>query len=213
VASTLLGARAILVQAATATRGEREARDVRGDLTREQILDMTIAIATIHGGPGHLGAILRATFDGLRLPTTATRRPTAGRSRSAGGARQRRGDELVGDPRCDVDGVGRRPPRRGTCSPEMCGSLDACASDPAISTSPGAGHDDGKRFGLPERRRPHALVAAADSLDIAVAGPSPGCAEPCGPRDQRRSSTRRPVHPAGQVEATRTVRVTTPSAT
>ncbi len=44
----------------------QEAHEVRDDLTVEQILDMTVAIATIHGDAGYVEPILRAAFDGLR---------------------------------------------------------------------------------------------------------------------------------------------------
>ena len=44
----------------------QHARDVRGDLTLEQILDMIVAIAAIHGDTGYTGPILRAALDGLR---------------------------------------------------------------------------------------------------------------------------------------------------
>jgi len=44
----------------------QRAGDVRADLTLEQILDMIIAIATIHGDPGYLKPILQTTLDGLR---------------------------------------------------------------------------------------------------------------------------------------------------
>jgi hypothetical protein len=40
--------------------------EVRDDLTLEQILDMIIAIATIHGDPGYLEPIVQTTLDGLR---------------------------------------------------------------------------------------------------------------------------------------------------
>jgi AcrR family transcriptional regulator len=46
----------------------QHAHEVRDDLTLEQILDMIIAIATIHGDPGYLEPILQTTFDGLRPP-------------------------------------------------------------------------------------------------------------------------------------------------
>jgi AcrR family transcriptional regulator len=39
---------------------------VRGDIDLEQVLDMVIAIATIHGEPGYLEPILRTALDGLR---------------------------------------------------------------------------------------------------------------------------------------------------
>jgi hypothetical protein len=40
--------------------------EVRDDLTLEQILDMIVAIAAIHGGTGYVEPILRAALDGLR---------------------------------------------------------------------------------------------------------------------------------------------------
>jgi AcrR family transcriptional regulator len=40
--------------------------EVRGDLALDQILDMIIAIAAIHGDPDYLEPILRTTLDGLR---------------------------------------------------------------------------------------------------------------------------------------------------
>jgi AcrR family transcriptional regulator len=44
----------------------QHADEVRDDLTLEQILDMIIAIATIHGDPSYLEPILQTTLDGLR---------------------------------------------------------------------------------------------------------------------------------------------------
>jgi AcrR family transcriptional regulator len=44
----------------------QRAHEVRDDLTLEQILDMVIAIATIHGDTAYLDPILRTAFDGLR---------------------------------------------------------------------------------------------------------------------------------------------------
>ena len=44
----------------------QQAHEVRDDLTLEQILDMVIAIATIHGDTGYLEPILRTALDGLR---------------------------------------------------------------------------------------------------------------------------------------------------
>ena len=43
------------------------------DLTLEQILDMIVAIATIHGGTGYTGPILQTALDGLRPPADAER--------------------------------------------------------------------------------------------------------------------------------------------
>ena len=46
----------------------QNAHEVREDLTLEQLLDMIIAIATIHGDPDYLNPILQTTLDGLRPP-------------------------------------------------------------------------------------------------------------------------------------------------
>ena len=45
--------------------------EVRDDLTLEQVLDMIVAIATIHGDAGYTGPILQAALDGLRPPADA----------------------------------------------------------------------------------------------------------------------------------------------
>ena len=42
--------------------------EVREDLTLEQILDMIVAIASIHGESDYLEPILQAALDGLRSP-------------------------------------------------------------------------------------------------------------------------------------------------
>jgi AcrR family transcriptional regulator len=42
--------------------------EIRDDLALEQILDMVIAIATIHGGTRYLEPILQTALDGLRRP-------------------------------------------------------------------------------------------------------------------------------------------------
>lgn len=47
----------------------QHANEVRDDLTLEQVLDMVGAIATIHGDPRYLEAILQTALDGLRPPT------------------------------------------------------------------------------------------------------------------------------------------------
>ena len=47
------------------------AGEVRDDLTLEQILDMIVAIATIHGDTGYTEPILQAVLDGLRPPADA----------------------------------------------------------------------------------------------------------------------------------------------
>jgi AcrR family transcriptional regulator len=44
----------------------QNANEVRADLTLEQVLDMVIAIATIHGDSDYLAPILQAALDGLR---------------------------------------------------------------------------------------------------------------------------------------------------
>lgn len=49
----------------------QHAGQVRDDLTLEQILDMIVAIATIHGDTGYTGPILEAALDGLRPPADA----------------------------------------------------------------------------------------------------------------------------------------------
>jgi AcrR family transcriptional regulator len=46
----------------------QRSHEVRGDLTLEQILDMVIAIARIHGDPAYLKPILQTAFNGLRPP-------------------------------------------------------------------------------------------------------------------------------------------------
>ena len=46
----------------------QRAHEVRDDLTLEQVLDMVIAIGTIHGDPRYLEPILRTALDGLRPP-------------------------------------------------------------------------------------------------------------------------------------------------
>ena len=60
-ARVIAAARPLLVAA-------QNAQEVREDLTLEQILDMIIAVAAIHGEPGYTGPILQTTLDGLRRP-------------------------------------------------------------------------------------------------------------------------------------------------
>ena len=67
----------------------QRSREVRGDLTLEQVLDMIVAIATIHGDPGYLQPILQAALDGLRPPgdaepAQATGGPQAPAARAGG---------------------------------------------------------------------------------------------------------------------------------
>jgi AcrR family transcriptional regulator len=49
----------------------KQTHEIRDDLTLEQILDMIIAIAAIHGDPDHVEPILQTALDGLRPPTVA----------------------------------------------------------------------------------------------------------------------------------------------
>jgi AcrR family transcriptional regulator len=49
----------------------QRSHEVRDDLTLEQILDMIVAIASIHGTPGYLEPILQTALDGFRLPVDA----------------------------------------------------------------------------------------------------------------------------------------------
>jgi AcrR family transcriptional regulator len=49
----------------------QRAREVRHDLTLEQILDMIVAIATIRADPRYLEPILQTALDGLRPPSVA----------------------------------------------------------------------------------------------------------------------------------------------
>jgi AcrR family transcriptional regulator len=44
----------------------QNAHEIRDDLTLEQILDMIVAIATIHGDSGYTEPVLRTALDGLR---------------------------------------------------------------------------------------------------------------------------------------------------
>ncbi|MGH3178908.1 MAG: hypothetical protein ACRDPF_34150, partial [Streptosporangiaceae bacterium] len=55
----------------------QHAREVRDDLTLEQILDMIVAIATIHGDTGYTEPILQTVLDGLRPGPPARTRSAA----------------------------------------------------------------------------------------------------------------------------------------
>jgi AcrR family transcriptional regulator len=46
----------------------QRAHEVRDDLTLEQVVDLVVAIATIHGDSRYLEPILQAALDGLRPP-------------------------------------------------------------------------------------------------------------------------------------------------
>jgi AcrR family transcriptional regulator len=55
----------------------QDAHQIRDDLTLEQIFDMVVAIAKIHGDPDYLEPMLQTTLDGLRPPADKnTGRPT-----------------------------------------------------------------------------------------------------------------------------------------
>lgn len=62
-------------------RAAQNSHEVRDDLMLEQILDMVIGIAAIHGDPSYLQPILRTALDGLRA------RPVVGAKGSARGTR------------------------------------------------------------------------------------------------------------------------------
>jgi AcrR family transcriptional regulator len=61
--------------------------EVREDLTLEQVLDMIVAIASIHGESDYVEPILHAALDGLRPPTVKSPPKTAGRRASTATAR------------------------------------------------------------------------------------------------------------------------------
>jgi AcrR family transcriptional regulator len=50
-------------------RAAQRAHEIREDLTLEQVLDMIVALASIHGEPDYIEPILQATLDGLSSPT------------------------------------------------------------------------------------------------------------------------------------------------
>lgn len=47
----------------------QDAREIRDDLTLEQIFDMVVAVAQIHGTPDYLEPIIQTMLDGLRPPS------------------------------------------------------------------------------------------------------------------------------------------------
>jgi AcrR family transcriptional regulator len=55
----------------------QRSREIREDLTLDQILDMIVAIASIGGNPEYLRPILQTTLDGLRPPIDGEPRVTA----------------------------------------------------------------------------------------------------------------------------------------
>jgi AcrR family transcriptional regulator len=61
----------------------QRAREIRSDLTVEQVLDMVAAVASIHGGTGYVEPILQATLDGLRPPIDVEPTPAGVLSRGS----------------------------------------------------------------------------------------------------------------------------------
>jgi AcrR family transcriptional regulator len=61
----------VLAAALPLLAAAQRAHEVRDDLTLEQVLDMVIAIAQIHGKSDYLEPILKTALDGLRLPSDA----------------------------------------------------------------------------------------------------------------------------------------------
>ncbi len=57
----------VLAAGAPLLAAAQDAHEIRDDLTLEQILDMVVAVAKIHGDADHVEPILRAVFDGLRV--------------------------------------------------------------------------------------------------------------------------------------------------
>ena len=64
----MLSATLIVTRGNDLVDGVQHSGEVRDDLTLEQILDMIVAIATIHGGTGYTEPILQTVLDGLRPP-------------------------------------------------------------------------------------------------------------------------------------------------
>ncbi|MFE2595579.1 hypothetical protein ACFXCZ_03585 [Streptomyces sp. NPDC059396] len=56
----------VLAAARPLLTAAQRTHEVRDDLTLEQVLDMVIAISTIHGDTGYLDPILQTALDGLR---------------------------------------------------------------------------------------------------------------------------------------------------
>jgi hypothetical protein len=56
----------VIVAARPLLAAAQRTHEVRDNLTLEQILDMVVAIATIHRDTGYLKPILQAALDGLR---------------------------------------------------------------------------------------------------------------------------------------------------
>jgi AcrR family transcriptional regulator len=82
--------RRVLVAARPLLAAAQRSREVRGDLTLEQILDMVKGIATIDGDPAYLEPILEAALDGLRPRpagrATVTRRAGVRRAKATASA-------------------------------------------------------------------------------------------------------------------------------
>jgi AcrR family transcriptional regulator len=58
----------VLAAGAPLLAAAQRAGEIRSDLTLEQILDLTIAIAKMSGGPGYVEPVLQAALAGLRSP-------------------------------------------------------------------------------------------------------------------------------------------------
>lgn len=60
------------------------AHEIRADLTLEQIFDLIVAIAKIHGDAGYLDPMLQTMLDGFRPPAggPVSRRPGSARSQA-----------------------------------------------------------------------------------------------------------------------------------
>jgi AcrR family transcriptional regulator len=58
----------VLVAGRPLLAAAQRTREVRDDLTLEQVLDMIVAIASIHSDAGYVEPILQAALDGLRRP-------------------------------------------------------------------------------------------------------------------------------------------------
>ena len=80
----------VLAAAQPLLTAAKHSHEVRDDLTLEQILDMVIGIAKIHGDRAHVEPILQTALNGLR-PTSAaegaTNRPRPATDRTPPGAR------------------------------------------------------------------------------------------------------------------------------
>jgi AcrR family transcriptional regulator len=63
----------------------QQAREVRSDLTLEQVLELVVAVARIQGDARYVAPILQAALDGLRPPPDGTRVQARRRTRGVAG--------------------------------------------------------------------------------------------------------------------------------